>query len=403
MNKQLAEFKPKATGRPTSRLTKGIYLLLLLLMIFIPIIQINCKFDFLTGRKVAGITFPPAKMPKFSGSDFLDGKFQKKFERWFLIRHGLFGFLLRASNEITYRVFGQISPNYKSTILLGHENQLFQPMYLDAFNRRKEIDKEQIETKSTNLSEMQSELKKRGIASTLVISSNLLELYPELIPEAFTASDRLERKSNYEAMLPLLEEKGVDIVDAHQLLIEEKQNYDFRFFEPTASHWNSVGACLATKALVSRLEVLLGKALTPVNCSQIVMEDRPKEEDMDLLEITNLLFPEKVLKPAPYVESVKTEEKTTFYKPRVLFVGTSFSITLARRLAYFGVTEDVSLFFYYNKVQRKREPMRQLERHRIDWEKELAKYDAIVVEANVSRLNVAGFEFPGDLLVHLKK
>ena len=380
---------------------KLVYLLCFFLILLVPLIQLN--FELFPRKGLHGLNLPSAKRPHFNQKHFVRGDFQEKFDRWFLTRHGLYGYLVRAANEVSFRFFDIISPNYKSTVLVGHEGQMFQSMYLDSFNRVKKINSEMMETRAKVISEMQHALKERGIASTLLISTNLLELYPELIPKSFHVKNRLNKKNDFELMEEHLKNFQVNTVNGHNLLDGLKGNYPFRFFEPTASHWNSVAACLVTKELVKEIENQLGKKLNPVDCEPVEIENSPHIDDTDLLEIANLLFPQAATKPTPYVKAKRGDKNSKNFKPKILIVGTSFSMTLTKRLIYYGITDEVELFFYYNRRQTNNGDIRPFTPSKLDFEEEVLKYDAIIVEANISRLSPAGFDFPKDLIRHLKK
>ena len=131
------------------------------------------------------------------------------------------------------------------------------------------------------------------------------------------------------------------------------------------------------------------------------MSHRALGRDHDLLDVTNLYFIKDTFRPAPYVETPKKNLDPSRYKPRILFVGTSFSMTITQELLAQGVTDDVMLFFYYNKYRPGNGGLYPIEHASLDWEKELLSYDAVVIEANVAGIENAGFQFPADLLAYL--
>ena len=195
---------------------KALCLGLLFLLFCAPLYQY--KFEPIPRKAIYATNFPSHRPPLFTWSTFINGEFQPRFNDWFLKRNGLYGYLVRLSNEFTYRVFQQFSVNYGTTILVGNEGQLFQPMYLSAFNKQDVPPENVFEQRARELKRLQERLRERGIATTLVLSTNLLEFYPELIPDSFIDPSRGSRKSKYEIMRPLLDKHELNYVDGHELL-----------------------------------------------------------------------------------------------------------------------------------------------------------------------------------------
>ena len=184
---------------------------------------------------------------------------------------------------------------------------------------------------------------------------------------------------------------------------KKASDYEFRFFEPTASHWNDIAACLVSRDMVSQLTQQLSKPLPDVVCEPIEMFHRALGRDHDLLDIANLYFIEDTFRPTPYVKIPEKNLDPSRFQPNVLFVGNSFSMTLTDELIDQGVTNSPTLFFYYNKRRKGKGGLSNLNPPHLDWENEILKYDAIVIEANVARVDQAGFSFPADLLAYLDR
>lgn len=376
-----------------------ICLTLLFLLLIAPLYQL--AYEPIPRMAIHAVNVPGTHPPQFSWSSFVKGKFQARFEDWFLKRHGLYGYLLRLSNEFTYQIFNQVSLNYGTTVYVGKEKQLFQPMYLSSLNKQGVEADAVFEKRAKDIKRLQSLLEKRGIASTLLISTNLLEFYPELVPANFKDPTRATRKSSYEKIRPLLDRYKLNYIDGHELLTARKNDYPYRFFQPSASHWNHVASCLVTQSLVSQIAQLTKKSLPRVQCQPIEMSHRALGRDHDLLDVTNLYFITATNRPAPYVHPEKRTLDPGRYKPRILFVGTSFSMTITEELLAQGVTKDVMHFFYYKKFRPGNGGFFPIDHANIDWEKQVLSYDAIVIEANVANISGAGYKFPAELLAYL--
>lgn len=344
----------------------------------------------------------PQHFPALNRTAFLSEKYQKAVEDWALKQNGFWPLLVRCANQIYFSVFRQISGDYGSSVQLGREGHLFQPMYLKSFNRSKELNIAKLERNARRLRELQDELAKRGVLQVMLISSNVLGLYPELLPESYTDSTRLSRQSSYQIMRPLLDRYGVNYFDAHEYLTGIKDQFPTRFFEKTGSHWNAIASCLVTNKLFEKIEAGIGKKLTHFPCEPFIYQYPPKSSDLDLLQIANLLLPSSAYTAAPYpVDQSSTDESA--YKPKGLFVGTSFLFSIIDRVDDHQAFTANPLYFYFRQVRKTpHENFRTLNKKRINWNEVLSN-DVIVLEINQASIGNIGFGFLGEALQELKK
>ena len=399
VEEQLNHLKSSVPARPQARRSKWLCLILLSLLFFTPLIQF--VFSPFPKTKIFGL--PNIGKPRLKVASVLDGSFQRRAEQWYLKRGGLYGYMVRASNELTYRVFGQISSNYGSTVLVGKEHHLYQPMYLNSYNKTAVPAHESLVSRVRAIKKFQDLLTERGIATTLLLSSNFLTLYPELVPAAYRDPSRQTRKNSYEIMRPLFDTYGVDYIDGHELLQSMKSEYPFRLFQTTASHWNDVAACRVTQLLTQRLDGQLKQTLPTIACEPVVVESEPRTPDLDLLEVTNLLFPKRTYLPAPYVELPDSDKELAADQPRMLFVGTSFCFSVLSQLRRHGITTEFKHFLYYQHWRDSKLRSGQLRSWEVDWEGDVFKNDVIVIEANTANVGVVGFNFLWDALQRLEK
>lgn len=371
------------------------------LFLMSPLVQLF--LEPLPRRPVYGVSVPD-RAPRFSTAGFLGQKYQRRLEDWFLKRHGLWGWLVGVNNELMLTFFGQVSADYGSTVLVGHRGQLFQPMHLRSFNKFETPGLKKLKKRANKLARLQKLLADKGVNMVVLVSTNVLALYPELIPSAFVARDRDQRKNSYEIMPTLLTERGVHMVDAHQLLLSYKDKVPYRFFQNTGSHWNEPGACLVTKTLFGHLGKLLNQPLLMWQCEPLHWQELPNGADRDLLEIANLLWPHRQLEPAPYVVEPTTEIlEAEVYRPKMLMVGTSFSFAVLDQLKKYKAVSDAKLFFYYRTARYLSGRMVGLNRGKIDWENDIFTNDVIVIEENVSGMGRAGFSFVSDAIKQLRQ
>ncbi len=329
------------------------------------------------------------QLPQWSLAAARSGQFQEKVEEWALRGHPGWGWSVRLLNEIVYSLVGEISLDYRTSVQGGNEGYLWQPMYARAFNRVKPAPRRVIRETFRQLQRVQHSLASQGVPLIAVINPNLIMLYPELLPEKYKAVK--PRESSYEVALQAIDELKPSVINAHQLLASKQPLFPFRFFQPTGSHWNDVGSCIAAREVASKLAAAWGEEIPPPQCEKFSMELPPRAPELDLVEIANLLRPSRLYREAPYLTE---HPRPSLKKPRkVLLIGTSFLFGLEKQLLAHGIASSTTLLFYFRQTRPNGEgAFRGFDRKRLSRE-ELLSYDAIILDVNAAGPGVLGYGF----------
>jgi len=119
------------------------------------------------------------------------------------------------------------------------------------------------------------------------------------------------------------------------------------------------------------------------------MEMPPREPETDLLDIANLLLPERLMRPAPYLDA---HPQANFSKPKkILLIGTSFLFALERLLLEHGIARDTDLLFYFRQQRHNgKAPFFSFNKGKLTKEV-LLSYDAVIVDANVAGPGIMGY------------
>jgi hypothetical protein len=125
--------------------------------------------------KLEGVSME-APWPALSIEEMKQGKVQKKVERWAERSHPLWAWAVRLTNEAVFRLTGEVSLDYGTTIQGGNEGFLWQPMYLRAFNRSKRPPYKEIRDAYTSYRRAHAFFQSKGIPLLAVINPNLLAL-----------------------------------------------------------------------------------------------------------------------------------------------------------------------------------------------------------------------------------
>jgi hypothetical protein len=368
--------------------------------IWLPILQMN--FKFIKPIRVSNIKKTPTPLP-ITFENFISFNFQKSLELWFQRKHGFWGYLVRADNHLNLFVFNQISSNYKAALKVAKDKWLFQGLYLNNFNRQIEVPEEKLITTSQKLKKLQELLNSHNIGFSILISTNSIEAHPEIVPWQYYDKTRDQRKSTYQRMLPILNSLGVNIIDAQKILTESSDGDPKKYFTPSGSHWNDVGACRISAEISSKMSTIPNKQTTEIICSPISYRLIPKDQDLDLIAMANLLNKKFYLQATPYTKSSKIIPNNVF-RPKVLFVGTSFIWSILNYLEKHKVYSASDFWYYYNRVRKYPiSKQRPLDRTKIDWNGSFLNYNFVILEINIALIENIGFEFLDDAILNLEK
>lgn len=382
-----------------SGIVKGAALLIMALLVLLPLA--NDAVGFLPERAPHGIAPAKPALP-FSVEALMKRSWQKRLEIRAKKESGLWAPLLSLGNEIFIAIFGQTSAFYNGSVLYGREGYLFQAAHLGGFNRSERFRGKKTEARYRAFKELQDLLAERGKTLVLVLTPNLIALYPELVPDIFRDPRREARASEYLQTKQLLDRLGVQYVDTFAELEKLKSGSPIRFFTRSGSHWNDLGSCLALQAINSRLQELGGARFREFSCESWRLEKTPRGKDRDLVEIVNLFFPERFYAPAPYVD-IQFKEPQPERAPRVLLVGTSYLFALSEHIHDWKLSSDQILYFYYRQWRRGgQRKFFNLRKPEIDWQAILDR-DLILINVGVGSPAAAGYGFVEDALRAINK
>ena len=342
------------------------------------------------------------ELPPLNRATVLSGRFQKVAEERAKKESGLWLPLVRLGNEVYARIFSQISPFFNRSVLLAHSDYLFQPAHLGEFNRHRDVDKKKLIARVKSLKKFVTAMEDQNKSVVLIISPNLISMYPDLVPEKYLDESRVEREGQYEILTKLLEKENIPHIDALKLLKDAESAHPFRFFARSASHWNDVASCLALRAINEKLVERGGPRLRRFSCDSWHIEETPRDKDRDLLKVANLWNVERLLDPTPYVD-ISFEDPEVGEKPRVLLVGTSYLFAIHDHLVTWGLVDESVFYFYYRSVRRSgSRAMSPLRKNGLNWTEVLDR-DIFIINVGMNSPGAIGYGFLDDALKGIKR
>lgn len=332
--------------------------------------------------------FRKVEMAPLSVGSWLDGRFQDSAQEWFPRHVGFRAVWVRTDNQIDFSLFREARGVY---VTLGKDNWLY-PCNPEVLDRGWQfLSDEQLEREVRDLRIFQDALERHGIAFLFVLSPNKIVHYPEHLPDWVLRECGPQEFSNHRRIIPLLDRYGVHYVDAVQLFHEVKRQEPYLLFPQGGKHWSYWGASLVVDEILQRLEQLTGKELVNLDCYHVTVDRIPHGTDNDLGLLLNIWLPQATVGPTPHpwlVPQLTGEE----YLPRILWVGSSFSLQPIELMSYYAAFRQCDFLFYNRRrftfPARGGSPINPVA---LRLKTELQRRDVVVLEANENEVDCLNY------------
>ncbi len=349
--------------------------------------------------------------PPLAWGTWLDGSFQAACEQRYIWRFSFRGYLVRTWNQLQYSLFDRQPARGGTEVVIGRNRWLYEKNYIRDYNRPAKTPLPELRARVARLRRFQDLLQTNGIACLLVIAPSKVEIYPEYVPPGWLAPDRAARRTDYDNLVPLLNELGIHYIDAHRDFLERKQAGAPLLFAAAGTHWNYYGAGLVVSQILARLERLTGKDFPDLSITGVEVDTRPHGTDNDLEKVLNLWGSgnlwDTLTTVAPQVHP-RFRVTPGADRPDILFLGDSFVHTLTEVMDELDLYRRRDTLYYFNRRYRYPVPNPEgierfayleqntepINRHQMDFRKELAGRDAVVIEVTEFWLPQIGFGFP---------
>jgi alginate O-acetyltransferase complex protein AlgJ len=231
---------------------------------------------------LVGVTIPVQPVPNLP--NILSGQWQGDFAKVIGTRTPLYPFAVRLKDQVLYSVFGMSGI---PAIVVGRGRTLAEREYLTEYcNRDLAAFRPLAEAWAPKLRQMQDAFERRGVRFFYVITPSKVAQYPELIPPGFPCpSTEADRTGLVPLWRQVLDGAGVHYADTTVPLEAAHGQYPFLLYPRGGTHWNTVGAAIATRTIASALD----DPMLPPPDFTWTMAARPIWPDDDLASLMNLL------------------------------------------------------------------------------------------------------------------
>lgn len=295
-----------------------------LAMLLFPMLGIN-KSHFTIQERTQ-----PIAQPAQLWDGFVRREWQPFLEQRFLNRIGnLRSFLTLSYNEAKHRLF-PTRPNdhYVRTPEFGYYPvDTIRRLNNDVLHR--ETIKQHYQRAAHRLRILQEILSYHGVALLVVTPPPKVRVYPEYAaPYLISPAETI--MSNAVAYGDVLEENGVNVLNAQRIFAQRKAASPWPFYTTTSFHWSYWAGCTVTGEIMRKAEALTGRPFFSIDCSDIEY-GKSKWADADIVAILNILSTDTIIGHAPFPKIIPQKNPGGEGR-KIIIIGDSFSDQIAYAL-----------------------------------------------------------------------
>jgi alginate O-acetyltransferase complex protein AlgJ len=276
-----------------------------------------------------------------SARELLSGSLQKSASTALGRSLWVFPFSVRAKNQLLFSLFGVSgAPN----IVIGRDGQLFERFYIEEFcNRGETPDQSVIDRWADRVAADRAALRAMGKGFAYVISPSKASYAPQYFPQDMLCPALAARTTDKLAPFrAALAARALPHVDAPALLETPRADYPLGFFPRGGTHWNLLGAALATREATRLMSGGDGEPPLGLYDFDWSLSHEAKGTDQDLLELLNLLWPDTHY---PVAQLAAKKAEPCARAPRLTALGGSFVREIIVALAYAPCPPEVDYWF----------------------------------------------------------
>ncbi|WP_261534386.1 alginate O-acetyltransferase AlgX-related protein [Burkholderia multivorans] len=255
------------------------------------------------------------------------------------------GRVIASVNTVLYRFFHK-SYMGEQPMIIGRNGMVFEKRYADAYCRRQHSDAE-LDAWAQRIRALQDKVTSQGRTFIYLITPSKAAYFPELLPVTYHC-DPETAHLDYRHMVTALTANGVHFLDSSKLMSENKSRYNVEMFSQGGTHWNLLGAAIATNALADEIRKLGGPDYSSLQYSWTISHE-PVGTDTDLFDLLNL-GSTKPTYAVPKMD-VRIARRLPSQDRPITFVGGSFVGQVIELLHGVALARDVDELYYF-KVHR---------------------------------------------------
>lgn len=280
------------------------------------------------GIKLDGVYAPVEPDPSLA--KLLSGDFQSKYAKTIAAQTPVYEAAVLVKNQLYWSLFGNSGA---PTVYVGRGRQLMETSYVQEYcSRDLTAFGQQAAAWLPHLHAMQDDVEKRGQTFLYVITPSKVAQYPVILPPGLDCPSTPPARAGVGPLWRhMLDQAGIHYLDTAALVAAAHPAYNFPLFARGGTHWNMVGAALATQAVAAALDARRGdETFAPFDFTWQLTHD-PMYPDDDLTRLMNLIWPDHRFE-VPLVTLHPRPAGGVCHSTSVAIVGGSFMHQIAELL-----------------------------------------------------------------------
>jgi len=260
--------------------------------------------------KLAGLqgAYDPGKWPEWSARSWFSGNYQMRADHYLKYNTAFNGELIRLRNQFDYSVFGNIN----TMLLLGKENYLFDPSYVEAMEGKDLVHDSILHN---SMQQLKGFISSDSIPVLILFAPNKAAFYSEYLPSLAVPVEQTNR-SRYKKHLT---EAGIPYIDFDQWFYSIRDTSSWPLIPKYGAHWSTWGSAFAGDSVINILRQLLQTDLSDYTITGTDTTSEARYQDDDYLPSLNLMY--KWKSPVLAYPVLQFHEGV---KPNILFISDSF-------------------------------------------------------------------------------
>lgn len=276
-------------------------------------------------------------------TSFWDGTLQSSLENKIAQELPSRPLLVRAHNQLKFSLFHSFN---EIENIEGLDGQLFQRKFLKYSADFTPLSRDSIAQIASAIETWQRHLHSMNKKFVVMLSPAKTSFLGEFVPEGYENSS----VTNTTRLVSAMKERNIPVIELLPGLRKAKDTTGLNIFAKYGTHWTSAGANFGFVEAVNQLNTRFPNLGYSAKVKSITPMKYYTESDAELWLVMNLLQEPPL--PVENLAYVDTELDTTGEKPRILFVGDSFTWAWHARGFWQPITSGYYFAFYNNRMMK---------------------------------------------------
>lgn len=326
---------------------KNIFLLLVLMVLFFPIIQ---SFIPIVKENALRGYFETKAKPELTKNDYFSGKYQEDYMQYLNDALPLKATITRIYNQVLFSFYNQTNVN---DVQIGENGYLYERPYIKEYNGEQFNGTRINADKVKRLVTIHNYLEGMGKKLIIVFAPGKASMYPDYLPKDHRKP--LSDSTNYYTLKKYISKSDLHFIDFRDYFIKYNDTSTYTIMGKKGVHWTKYASHLASDSIIRMMEKISDTDITDKVYKYNEVTKIARDTDDDIAQSMNLLwYPKEEVYTYPVIE-YNNEGK---WKPKVSVVGDSYWWTINNNYSPANQYSEYYFMYYF--------------KHTYDFEKELS-------------------------------